>query len=74
MKIYPVAGHEGLRDPVTRRKIPAEGLEVPETPFWLRRLAHGDVTDEAPARAEADSLPELAADDQPSEEPPAGQA
>lgn len=61
MKIYPVPGREGLRDPITRIKIPAQGREVPENPFWHRRLVHGDVsltppeaetvatTDDAPA-------------------------
>jgi hypothetical protein len=53
MKVYPVKGGEGLRDPATRRIVPAEGLEVPMDPFWLQRLAHGDVTSE-PAVTEPD--------------------
>jgi hypothetical protein len=50
MKVYPVAGREGLRDPITRRKIPAEGWEVPENGFWMRRLEQGDVTLAAPEK------------------------
>lgn len=56
MKIYPVRGGEGLRDPRTRRIIPAEGLEVEANSFWLRRLAQGDVTSE-PAPSEATERP-----------------
>jgi hypothetical protein len=49
MKVYPVPGGEGLRDPRTRRKIPAEGLEVVADNFWHRRLAQGDVTLDPPS-------------------------
>lgn len=36
---------EGLifRDPETLEPIPAEGVEVPLTPFWRRALGRGDV-------------------------------
>jgi hypothetical protein len=61
MKVYPVKGGEGLRDPKTRRRIPAEGLDVPEDNFWLRRLAHGDVTLEPPAAPAAPPGEETAA-------------
>ena len=27
-----------VRDPVSRRALPADGGEVPDTPFWQRRL------------------------------------
>ncbi len=30
-------------DPDTGHPLPETGLEVPETPYWLRRLAEGDV-------------------------------
>lgn len=32
-----------VRDPATKRPLPAEGKEVRESSFWLRRLADGDV-------------------------------
>lgn len=32
-----------VRDPVTRRPLPPEGAEVPETTYWHRRLRDGDV-------------------------------
>lgn len=39
-------GPDGLhvvRVPRTHEALPAEGREVPDTFFWHRRLAHGDV-------------------------------
>lgn len=41
MKIIPIEGRL-IRDPETGREIKNE-TEVPETGFWLRRLADGDV-------------------------------
>lgn len=32
-----------VRDPKTKRHLPDEGKEVPESSFWLRRLNAGDV-------------------------------
>jgi hypothetical protein len=32
-----------VRDPVSKKPLPPEGREVPETPYWMRRLAEGDV-------------------------------
>lgn len=32
-----------VRDPISKRHLPAEGRDVPESIFWLRRLAGGDV-------------------------------
>lgn len=32
-----------VRDPVSKLHIPAEGKEVPESSFWIRRLRSGDV-------------------------------
>ncbi|TWA69732.1 uncharacterized protein DUF2635 [Azospirillum baldaniorum] len=32
-----------VRDPETREPLPAEGAEVPENQYWMRRLADGDV-------------------------------
>jgi hypothetical protein len=46
MKIYPVEGRL-IRDPATGREVTdPKGTDVPENdPFWLRRLADGDVSD-----------------------------
>ena len=46
-------------DPDTRRPLPNEGAEVRETPYWMRRLARGDVKlatpiTEAPTTEESD--------------------
>jgi hypothetical protein len=42
MKVKP---REGLKvlNPDSRLHLPPEGAEVPETSYWLRRLADGDV-------------------------------
>lgn len=43
MKIYPVQGRL-VRDPATGREVTG-ATDVPENdPFWLRRLADGDVS------------------------------
>lgn len=43
MKIYPVPGCL-VRDPVTGREV-VEATEVPDSdPFWIRRVADGDVS------------------------------
>lgn len=43
MFVKPTPGRN-VRDPAHRGKhIPAEGLEVPATTYWLRRLRDGDV-------------------------------
>ena len=42
MYVKPKAGLQ-VRDPVTREPLPATGREVPETQYWMRRLADGDV-------------------------------
>lgn len=42
MFIKPASGMH-VRDPATKRPLPAEGKEVRESSFWLRRLADGDV-------------------------------
>ena len=38
-----------VRDPKTRRPLPAEGAEVPDSPFWMRRLASGDCLAASPS-------------------------
>lgn len=42
MYVIPESGRRVI-DPVTRQAIPAEGAEVPRTPYWLRRVREGDV-------------------------------
>lgn len=34
-----------VRDPKTKRHIPAAGKHVPVTSYWVRRLAAGDVVE-----------------------------
>lgn len=47
MRVKPADGRL-VRDPVTKRHIPAEGADVPDTVFWFRRLASGDVVHVVP--------------------------
>ena len=42
MKVYPVEGRR-VRDPATGQVVPSEGLLVPRTSYWVRRLRDGDV-------------------------------
>lgn len=52
MKIYPVPGCL-VRDPVTGRDV-AEATEVSDSdPFWIRRLADGDVSATPPKTEES---------------------
>lgn len=32
-----------VRDPFTKRPLPSSGCEVPETTYWVRAIASGDV-------------------------------
>jgi hypothetical protein len=48
MRVFPVKNGPRLRDPFTRQHILDEGQDVPADPYWLQRVAHGDVTLEAP--------------------------
>lgn len=43
-----------VRDPQTKRHVPAEGAEVPESSYWLRRVKDGDVLVANPAAGQAD--------------------
>lgn len=54
MKVYPVAGRL-VRHPQTGEPVPAAGLVVPRSPYWLRRLACGDVTTRLAHTAESDA-------------------
>lgn len=40
MRVIPVLP---VRDPITKRYLPVEGKEVPESAYWLRRLREGDI-------------------------------
>ena len=54
MKVYPVAGRL-VRHPQTGEPVPAAGLVVPRSPYWLRRLACGDVTTRPAHTAKSDA-------------------
>ena len=43
MKVKPVDPNAVIRDPHTKRPLPAEGGEVPDNVFWNRRLIAGEV-------------------------------
>ena len=43
MMVKPVNPAAVIRDPITRRQLPAEGGDVPESNFWVRRLLAGEV-------------------------------
>lgn len=48
MRVYPAAGLL-CRDPVKKDLLPATGRDVDDAdPFWLRRIADGDVVTELP--------------------------
>ena len=43
MKVKPKDPNAIVRDPETKRVLPAEGAEVPDNTFWNRRLMRGEV-------------------------------
>lgn len=43
MRVKPVDPNAVIRDPHTRRPLPAEGGDVPDDNFWNRRLLAGEV-------------------------------
>ncbi len=43
MRVKPADPTAVIRDPHTKRLLPAEGGDVPETSFWIRRLRDGSV-------------------------------
>lgn len=43
MRVKPTDPNAVIRDPHTKRALPAEGAEVPENNFWVRRLRAGEV-------------------------------
>lgn len=56
MRVKPRAGYV-VRDPARpSTPLPAEGADVPRTPYWMRRLAKGDV-ELAPEPIESEAQP-----------------
>lgn len=55
--VYPVEGIK-VRDPQTTQHVPAEGLAVPRSTYWLRRIQCGDVTTSKPASKPAKTAKE----------------
>jgi hypothetical protein len=43
MRVKPAIPGAMVRDPVTKMPLPADGAEVQENSFWIRRLRDGDV-------------------------------
>lgn len=43
MRVKPVDPNAVIRDPHTRRPLPAEGGDVPENNYWTRRILAGEV-------------------------------
>lgn len=43
MKVKPAIPGAVIRDPISRRALPEEGGDVPDTSFWIRRLRAGEV-------------------------------
>lgn len=43
MRVKPANPNAIIRDPHTRRVLPAEGGNVPDNSFWARRLIAGEV-------------------------------
>lgn len=58
MKVLPVEGRLA-RDPVSRKELGKEGLEVSDSDsYWLRRLMDGDVKVEGPNPLEPEKTAE----------------
>lgn len=43
MKVKPADPNAVIRDPRTKRRLPAEGADVPDNNYWRRRLSAGEV-------------------------------
>lgn len=50
MFVKPKNSETVVRDPQTRALLPADGRNVPDSTFWRRRLADGDVVEAEPAK------------------------
>ncbi|MNV98634.1 hypothetical protein D3C71_1939130 [compost metagenome] len=55
MHVKPASGRE-IPDPEKGGYLPAEGREVEQSTYWLRRIADGDVVEVKPGIAESDEL------------------
>ncbi len=51
MFVKPAPGRK-VRDPITYRHISEAGEEVPESAYWVRRVASGDVLVQIPEQTE----------------------
>lgn len=49
MFIRPVTNRM-VRDPITRQHLPEGGAQVPDSPYWRRRIRAGDVVVTTPPR------------------------
>lgn len=60
MRVKPAPGIV-VRDPATKRALPADGADVPESIYWTRRLRAGDVVriDQAAGKAAERPRPEV---------------
>lgn len=45
MIVKPAEPGAVIRDPVTKQRLPAEGAEVPDTSYWIRRTLAGATHD-----------------------------
>lgn len=43
MKVKPTDPNAVIRDPHTKQVLPADGGDVPDSNFWMRRLLAGEV-------------------------------
>jgi hypothetical protein len=50
MRVKPAPGRK-VRDPRSMQFLPEAGREVPDQPFWRRRIRDGDVIEEKAAAA-----------------------
>lgn len=57
MFVKPAEGLQ-VRDPVTRRLLPAEGKEVPENVYWIRRLRSKDIVLTSPDMLSINQIPD----------------
>jgi hypothetical protein len=64
MRVFPATAGLLVRDPVKTDRLPVEGREVEDSPYWQRLLACGDVSLQAPEVVIEESIEEPVTDDQ----------